>query len=59
MDLIIEKLLEVKNGTPGKKVKLSLSEIKYICKEVTEILLHQPILLDLEAPLNIVGDIHG
>lgn len=35
------------------------SEIKFLCTESKEIIANQPILLELEAPIKICGDVHG
>ncbi|EEB07451.1 serine/threonine protein phosphatase Sds21 [Schizosaccharomyces japonicus yFS275] len=59
VDTIIEKLLKVRNNKPGKQVQLADSEIRFLCSKAREIFLEQPILLELEAPLKICGDIHG
>ncbi|CAN1729241.1 Serine/threonine-protein phosphatase PP1 [Linum perenne] len=58
LDDIIRRLLEVR-GKPGKQVQLSESEIRQLCAASREIFLHQPNLLELEAPIKICGDIHG
>ena len=59
MDAIISKLLEVRGSRPGKPVQLTEAEIKGLCQESREIFIAQPILLELEAPIKICGDIHG
>jgi serine/threonine-protein phosphatase PP1 catalytic subunit len=59
VDDIIARLLEKRNATPGSKVDLKLPEVKYLIEKSREIFISQPVLLDLEAPLKIVGDIHG
>jgi len=59
IDEIITRLLEKRNATPGSKVELKLPEVKYLIEKSREIFISQPVLLDLEAPLKIVGDIHG
>ena len=59
IDQIINKLLEVKGSKPGKLVNLSENEIKLLCDISRDIFLSQPILLELEAPIKICGDIHG
>jgi serine/threonine-protein phosphatase PP1 catalytic subunit len=59
LDDIIRRLLEVRNGRPGKQAQLSESEIKQLCSVSKEIFLQQPNLLELEAPIKICGDIHG
>uniref|UniRef100_A0A1A9ZFT2 protein-serine/threonine phosphatase n=1 Tax=Glossina pallidipes TaxID=7398 RepID=A0A1A9ZFT2_GLOPL len=56
---IISRLLEVRGARSGKNVQLSESEIRGLCLKSREIFLSQPILLGLEAPLKICGDIHG
>ncbi|CEG75694.1 Putative Serine/threonine-protein phosphatase [Rhizopus microsporus] len=75
VDSIIERLLEgdyrnydyfilinhhkVRGNRPGKQVQLGEHEIRYLCLTAREIFMSQPILLDLEAPIKICGDIHG
>ena len=59
VDKIIEKLLEVRGKRPGKTVNLLESEIRQLCLKSKDIFTSQPILLELEAPIKIVGDIHG
>ncbi|MBA0681513.1 hypothetical protein Goari_023312 [Gossypium aridum] len=58
LDGIINRLLEVR-GKPGKQVQLSEPEIRQLCLVSKDIFLMQPILLELEAPIKICGDIHG
>jgi len=59
IDSIIARLLEVRGSRPGKNVQLTENEIRGLCLKSREIFLSQPILLELEAPLKICGDIHG
>jgi len=59
LDDIIARMLEKRNSAPGTKVNLKLHEVKYLIEKSREIFISQPVLLDLEAPLKIVGDIHG
>ncbi|KAK5933063.1 hypothetical protein CgunFtcFv8_004719 [Champsocephalus gunnari] len=59
IDSIIQRLLEVRGAKPGKNVQLQENEIRGLCLKSREIFLSQPILLELEAPLKICGDIHG
>ncbi|KAL1787370.1 serine serine/threonine-protein phosphatase PP1-alpha catalytic subunit [Sigmodon hispidus] len=59
LDSIIGRLLEVQGSRPGKNVQLTENEIRGLCLKSREIFLSQPILLELEAPLKICGDIHG
>uniref|UniRef100_H0Z722 Serine/threonine-protein phosphatase n=1 Tax=Taeniopygia guttata TaxID=59729 RepID=H0Z722_TAEGU len=55
----LSRLLEVQGSRPGKNVQLTENEIRGLCLKSREIFLSQPILLELEAPLKICGDIHG
>lgn len=59
VDDIIEKLLSVRDGKPGRTVPLLESELTYLCEESKRIFLEQPILLELSGPVKICGDIHG
>ncbi|XP_018650808.1 putative protein phosphatase-1 [Schistosoma mansoni] len=59
IDSLISRLLEVRGSRPGKNVQLSEAEIRGLALKSREIFLRQPILLELEAPLKICGDIHG
>ncbi|XP_022903579.1 serine/threonine-protein phosphatase PP1-gamma catalytic subunit B-like [Onthophagus taurus] len=55
---VINKLLTAKTNK-SKGGFLPETTLKALCLKSREILLSQPSLLELEAPLNIVGDIHG
>ncbi|EKX49362.1 hypothetical protein GUITHDRAFT_67966 [Guillardia theta CCMP2712] len=59
VDSIIERLLEVRGSRPGRQVNLTESEVKALCTKAREIFMSQPVLLELEAPIKICGDIHG
>ncbi|XP_022659635.1 serine/threonine-protein phosphatase alpha-2 isoform-like isoform X2 [Varroa jacobsoni] len=58
IDSIIDKLLFARK-TPGKMVSLAEQHIRQLCQVSREIFLSQPMLLELNSPVNIVGDIHG
>ncbi|KAH1097460.1 hypothetical protein J1N35_014381 [Gossypium stocksii] len=55
---IIERLLEAKINI-GRRIYLNDSEIRQLCLTAKKLFLSQPNLLQLEAPINICGDIHG
>lgn len=59
IDSIISRLLEVRGGRPGKQVNLAEHEIRGLCLKCRDIFITQPCLLELEAPIKVVGDIHG
>jgi len=59
VDNIIQQLLKVRGKRPGDHVMLQEEEIKYLCTKSREIFFKQPIMLELEAPFKICGDIHG
>ena len=56
---LIDKLLDVRGARPGKQVALTEGEIKWLCTRSREVFMTQPVLLELEAPIKICGDIHG
>uniref|UniRef100_A0A8C5MWK0 Serine/threonine-protein phosphatase n=1 Tax=Leptobrachium leishanense TaxID=445787 RepID=A0A8C5MWK0_9ANUR len=53
------RLSGVRGCRPGKIVQMTEAEVRGLCIKSREIFLSQPILLELEAPLKICGDIHG
>ena len=60
VDDYIKRLLDA--GYAGKSTKgvcLRNAEINSICSRVRELFLDQPPLVELDAPVKIVGDIHG
>lgn len=65
IDIAIEKLLKVgesRDITKNSKKKsfpFHSWEIQLICYHAREIFLNQPTLLRLQAPIKIVGDVHG
>ncbi|KAJ5590482.1 Phosphoprotein phosphatase PPZ [Penicillium hetheringtonii] len=63
LDFILNAPLET-SGSPGmewvtKTVCLKNAEITAICSAARELFLSQPALLELSAPVKIVGDVHG
>ncbi|KAK2683426.1 Serine/threonine-specific protein phosphatase/bis(5-nucleosyl)-tetraphosphatase [Fusarium oxysporum f. sp. vasinfectum] len=60
LDDFIKRLLDA--GYAGKVTKsvcLKNAEIVAICQRAREVLLSQPALLELDAPVKVVGDVHG
>ena len=59
IESILEKLLSVKSIKPGKSVDLDEEEINFIITKSMSIISNQSMLLEIEAPINVCGDIHG
>ena len=59
VDSIMEQLLSVKGNKPGKQVDLKEEEIKFLIENSLPIIKEQKMLVELEAPLHVCGDIHG
>jgi len=59
IDEIVASLLQVRSARPGKEVVLPERQITLLCHAARDIFIQQPILLELEAPIKIVGDVHG
>ena len=58
-DNIMEKLLSVKGNKPGKLVELKEEEIKFLIDKSLALIKEEKMLIELEAPLRVCGDIHG
>ena len=59
IDSILERLLSVRGNKPGKTVDLKEEEIKFLIDKSMIIFKEQKMLIELEAPLRVCGDIHG
>ena len=59
VDALIEKLLSVRGNKQGKQVDLKEDEIKFLIDQSLKIIKEQKMLVELEAPLHVCGDIHG
>mmetsp|Transcript_10948 Transcript_10948/g.67679 ORF Transcript_10948/g.67679 Transcript_10948/m.67679 type:complete len:118 (+) Transcript_10948:373-726(+) len=55
IDDLINRLLDVRNGRPGKQVQLAEGEIRKLCLTAKDVFMSQPNLLELEAPIKICG----
>jgi serine/threonine-protein phosphatase PP1 catalytic subunit len=56
---IIQQLLAIKDSPVGTSAHLARTQIIWLCQKVRQIYLNQPVLLELQPPINICGDIHG
>ena len=59
VDNILERLLAVRGNKPGKTVDLKEEEIKYLIDKSLPLFKESKMLIELEAPLRVCGDIHG
>jgi len=59
IDGIIELLLASRSKPPGTPVAISVQDVTTLCNQAREVFMSQPMLLELGAPIKIVGDIHG
>lgn len=58
-DKVIKKLLSAKDYKSGKKINLKEQDILSIIMQAKEKIKAEPLLLKLQAPIKICGDIHG
>jgi len=60
IDVIVDKLLAVRKRHPsGQSVLLGQDLVNFLCARAREIFMEQPMLLEVEAPINLCGDVHG
>lgn len=59
VDEIIKSLLEVRTAKPGKMVKLNEHDILGLIRTAKTIFLDQPMLVEVNAPVKVCGDVHG
>ncbi|KAG9392601.1 Calcineurin-like phosphoesterase [Carpediemonas membranifera] len=58
VDTILERLLRIR-GKPNSFPTINESELRTLILRARDLFIQQPILLELEAPIKICGDIHG
>ncbi|KAG8315537.1 Serine/threonine-protein phosphatase PP1-gamma catalytic subunit [Homalodisca vitripennis] len=59
VDKIMQRLLKTGNTKGENTNQLSSSKVRFLIAKSREIFLSQPMLLELNAPIKICGDIHG
>ena len=59
IDEIIKELLDTSKSRDKSDPILSAEEIEYLTDAASKIMLEQPVLLEIESPVKIVGNIHG
>jgi hypothetical protein len=59
VDSLIHQMLSVKGSQWGKAVSLDVRAIKFLVEESTKVFSKENLLLELEAPIKVFGDVHG
>ncbi|KAL0587453.1 hypothetical protein ABG067_003072 [Albugo candida] len=59
VDVIIRKLLAVRDKPQTEVRNLTNEELMFLCRETRSIFLDEPMLIEAPAPINICGDTHG
>ena len=59
LDKLITKLLLAKEYKPNTEIDLEEDEIKWVLLKSYEIILNQPVFIELDSPINVCGDVHG
>lgn len=59
VDFIIKKLTKDETYVPGNYINIDQESIVSLIVKSKEIISKQPVLLELQGPINILGDIHG
>ncbi len=59
IDKVINALVSLGAGRPGKMLTLDPEDVQQIILKAKEIFMKQPNLLELNPPLNVLGDTHG
>lgn len=59
LDDIIDRLLKCRNDDYVIRANLSWGEISTLCNVATRVLRSQPMLLRINAPIVVAGDVHG
>merc|ERR550514_1785728 len=61
VDLLLHHLLELRAGPPvqGKPAALPELQVSLLCHHVRDVFQEQPMLLEVDGPMKVCGDIHG
>eukprot|EP00434_Breviolum_minutum_P032474 symbB.v1.2.028716.t1/scaffold3065.1/size64380/4 len=61
LDILIDQLLQVRSFRPSERKEVFLNEedLESLIIKAREVFADQPMLLELEAPMQVVGDVHG
>jgi serine/threonine-protein phosphatase PP1 catalytic subunit len=59
VDRLISRLRSAEKSKRDTRMQISGETLAWLCEEAMKVLAHDPVVLDLTAPLNVVGDLHG
>jgi len=60
IDVVLDKILAVRKRHPaGQIVQLPSETVNFLCDRARDIFMEQAMLIELEAPLSLCGDVHG
>ncbi|EAX93238.1 Serine/threonine protein phosphatase PP1 isozyme 3, putative [Trichomonas vaginalis G3] len=59
LDRLLSKLQAAETMPRDTRIMLDVADIAWICNEAIKALKAEPVLLSLQAPLTIIGDLHG
>lgn len=61
VDAIIEALLDLRESKPieGRAVAIPERQLELLCYQAKTIFAEQPMMLELDAPMRVAGDVHG
>ncbi|EFO97556.1 hypothetical protein CRE_12310 [Caenorhabditis remanei] len=56
---MLERHFNSSNWKNGRSIEYTVAELKTLTDDVTEMLRRGPSLIEIEAPVTVVGDLHG
>ena len=59
VDATMRQLLSVRHAPPGMSVEVPQQNLLVVARLAAAVFLRQPMLLELSAPMNVMGDTHG
>lgn len=59
LDSFLERLVAARGARVIRPVEMSEAELMALCQQTADLFKEQPMLLELAAPVKIVGDVHG
>ena len=59
VDSLLMKLLSLRGGSPGDMINLTEEDIRRLIAAGRRVLLSQETLIEVSAPVNVCGDVHG